>query len=62
MEVPLDIQAASAILEWEWAGLSVPLPEVEVLDSTVAVLEADRLLSKTDRLRFIIITKESIIG
>ena len=41
MEVHLATQAAPAIPEWEVAGLSVHLPEVEVSDLTVAVLEAE---------------------
>ena len=39
MDVPLAMQAASAIPGWERVGLSVHLPEAVVSDLTVAVLE-----------------------
>ena len=41
MDVPLAIQAVSAIPGWERVGLSVHLPEAEVSDLTVAVLEVE---------------------
>ena len=41
MEGRIAIQAASATRGWELAGLTVRLPEVELSDLTVAVLEGE---------------------
>jgi len=41
MDVPLAIQVVSAIPAWERVDLSVHLPEAEVSDLTVAVLEVE---------------------
>jgi hypothetical protein len=41
MDVPVAIQVVSAIPGWERVGLLVHLPEAEVSDLTVAVLEVE---------------------
>jgi hypothetical protein len=41
MDVPLTIQAVLAIQGWELGGLIVHLPEAEVSDLTVVVLEVE---------------------